>query len=72
MQVTLGIDVACRAAHQASLADASGKFAWSGRRFRTTTADLEYLWSLLPAGVSLSCVRQGGVLTGPDGRGAGV
>ena len=41
MQMTLGIDVACRAAHQASLADAAGRFAWSGRRFRTTAADLQ-------------------------------
>jgi len=31
-QMTLGIDVACRAAHQASLADERGKFAWSGRK----------------------------------------
>jgi hypothetical protein len=43
-QMTLGIDVACRAAHQASLADAAGRFAWSGRRFRTSAADLERLW----------------------------
>jgi transposase len=57
-QMTLGIDVACRAAHQASLADARGSFAWSGRRFRTTTADLEHLWSLLPAGVSLTVVME--------------
>ncbi|HXC64449.1 MAG TPA: IS110 family transposase, partial [bacterium] len=56
--MTLGIDVACRAAHQASLADARGSFAWSGRRFRTTTADLEHLWSLLPAGVSLTVVME--------------
>jgi len=29
-RMTLGIDVACRAAHQASLADGSGRFAWRG------------------------------------------
>ena len=29
-QMTLGIDVACRAAHQASLADEAGRFAWIG------------------------------------------
>jgi transposase len=46
----LGVDVACRAAHQASLADEQGRFIWSGRRFRTTPADLEQLWSMLPAG----------------------
>jgi hypothetical protein len=42
-RMTLGIDVACRAAHQASLADERGKFAWTGRRFRTAVADLERL-----------------------------
>jgi hypothetical protein len=38
--MTLGVDVACRAAHQASLADGRGNFVWSGRRFRTTSEDL--------------------------------
>jgi len=57
-QMTLGIDVACRAAHQASLADASGKFAWSGRRFRTTAADLDRLWESLPAGIELTVVME--------------
>ena len=48
-QMTLGIDVACRAAHQASLADHTGPLRlWSARTFRTTTADLEALWSILP------------------------
>jgi transposase len=46
----LRIDVACRAAHQASLADAQGRFVWSGRRFRTTPLDLDRLWARLPAG----------------------
>jgi transposase len=46
----LGVDIACRAAHQATLADEQGRFIWSGRRFRTTPADLEQLWSMLPAG----------------------
>jgi hypothetical protein len=40
MQLHLGIDVACRAAHQASLADEQGRFVWSGRRFRTNVGDL--------------------------------
>jgi len=57
-QMTLGIDVACRAAHQASLADERGKFAWSGRSFRTTVADLERLWALVPAGVTLTVVME--------------
>ena len=38
---TLGIDLACRAAHQASLADEKGKFVWAGRRFRSVRAELE-------------------------------
>jgi transposase len=46
----LGIDVACRAAHQASLADERGVFAWSGHRFHTTPDELERLWSKLPVG----------------------
>jgi transposase len=50
MSVRLGIDVACRAAHQASLADEQGRFIWSGRRFRTAAADLAQLWAMLPAG----------------------
>lgn len=51
MQLGLGIDIACRAPHQASLADGVGRLLWVGRRFRTTTADLEALWSALPEGV---------------------
>jgi transposase len=56
VQFCLGIDVACRAAHQATLADDRGKFVWSGRRFRTTAADLEVLWALLPAGTDPAAV----------------
>jgi transposase len=52
----LGIDVACRAAHQASLADDRGGFLWSGRRFRTTAAELERLWAMLPAGTEPASV----------------
>jgi transposase len=48
--VRLGIDIACRAAHQASLADEQGRFLWTGRRFRTTPLDLAELWAMLPAG----------------------
>ena len=44
----LGIDIACRAAHQVSLADEQGRFIWTGRRFRTTPQDLAGLWSMLP------------------------
>jgi transposase len=51
MQLCLGIDVACRAAHQASLADQAGRLIWVGRRFRTRAADLETLWGMLPEDV---------------------
>lgn len=45
--ITLGLDVACKTDHQASLADAAGRILWSGHRFRTTCRDLERLWSRL-------------------------
>jgi transposase len=44
MSKTLGIDVACRAAHQASLA-IDGRVVWSGRKFFTRPAELEKLWA---------------------------
>ncbi len=44
MALTLGIDVACRAAHQATLA-IDGKTLWRGRKFWTRPIDLERLWS---------------------------
>jgi transposase len=47
-RVLLGIDVACKSQHQASCADSSGSFLWSGWRFRTSSAELETLWSKLP------------------------
>jgi hypothetical protein len=49
MRITVGIDVACRAAHQASCADATGRYVWSGHRFSTTCGELERLWERLPA-----------------------
>jgi transposase len=52
----LGIDIACRAAHQASLADERGEFIWSGRRFLTTSRDLEDLWQSLPTGTEAADV----------------
>jgi len=42
--MTLGIDLACRAAHVASLAGADGTLVWRGRSFYTRPADLEKLW----------------------------
>src|SRR4051812_37755999 len=49
VSVRLGVDIACRAAHQASLADEQGRFVWSGHRFRTTPSELDRLWAMLPA-----------------------
>jgi len=54
----LGIDVACRAAHQGSLADEAGNFIWSGRKFRTTPEDLEALWQLLPEDAEITVVME--------------
>jgi hypothetical protein len=58
MKLRLGIDVACRAAHQATLADQTGTLLWSGRRFRTTAEELDQVWALLPAGV-MNCSTVG-------------
>jgi len=57
-EVRLGIDVACRADHQASLADERGEFLWSAWRFRTTPTDLEALWAKLPAGATVVVVME--------------
>jgi transposase len=46
MALTLGIDVACRAAHQATLAR-DGATVWRGRKFWTRPADLDRLWDNL-------------------------
>ena len=50
MILRMGIDIAVRAPHQASLADERGELIWSGHRFRTTATDLNLLWERLPAG----------------------
>jgi transposase len=47
VELTLGIDVACRAAHQASLARPDGSYVWTGRKFFTRPADLEALWAAI-------------------------
>jgi transposase len=49
--LTLGIDVAVRAAHQATLAR-DGATVWRGRKFCTRTADLERLWADLDLDVA--------------------
>lgn len=56
--VRLGIDVACRADHQASLADETGEFIWTGWRFRTTTTDLERLWAKIPADAEVTVILE--------------
>lgn len=57
-ELRLGIDVACRATHQASLADDRGAFVWSGWRFRTTSGDLEALWARIPEASSVTVVME--------------
>jgi transposase len=57
-ELRLGIDVACRADHQASLADESGELLWSGHRFRTRPRELDVLWAKIPAGVPLIVVME--------------
>jgi transposase len=49
VKVRLGVDVACRAAHQASCADERGQTLWAGHRFRTDPDELEALRAKLPA-----------------------
>jgi len=44
MSVTLGIDLACRTPHVATLADELGRLVWSGRTFWTRAGDLQDLW----------------------------
>lgn len=48
MILRMGIDIAVRAPHQASLADERGELLWSGHRFCTAAPDLERLWARLP------------------------
>lgn len=54
--IRVGIDVARRADHQASCADAAGEFLWSGWRLRTTPGDLERLWAKLPEDAEVTVV----------------
>ena len=57
-EVRLGIDVACRADHRASLADERGEFIWSSWKFRTTTTDLERLWAKIPDDASVTVILE--------------
>jgi transposase len=57
-KIKLGIDVACRADHQASCADGTGELLWSGWRFRTTPPDLERLWAKIPEGADVEVILE--------------
>jgi transposase len=57
-QLRLGIDIACRAAHQASLADESGRFIFSGKKFRTNSEALEMLWASLPEDAGITVILE--------------
>ncbi|MCV7077671.1 transposase [Mycobacterium szulgai] len=56
MVVWMGIDIAVRAPHQASLANEKGELLWSAHRCHGTTADLEKLWARVPTGQAPSDV----------------
>jgi transposase len=58
VKVRLGIDVACRADHQATLAGADGELLWSGWRFRSTPDDLEALWAKIPEGAEVQVILE--------------
>ena len=58
MVVYLGIDVACVAAHRASLADEKGEFLWSGWRFHTGPEQLERLWEKIPDGADVTVILE--------------
>jgi transposase len=49
VKIRLGVDIACRAPHQASSADEHGVMLFTGHRFRTDPDELEALWARLPA-----------------------
>jgi transposase len=54
----LGIDVACRSEHQATLTDRSGEILWTGFRFRTTITDLRSLWAKIPPRADLTVIME--------------
>jgi len=58
VRLTLGIDIACRAAHRASLADARGEFLWVAKAFRTSVADLEALWAAMPDEAEVTVIME--------------
>lgn len=50
LKIRIGIDIACRATHQAACADEAGNILWAGHRFRTNAGDLETIWARVPVG----------------------
>jgi len=54
----LGVDLACNAAHVATLADAAGRLVWSNYRFRPSIAELQALWAKVPARGRLQLVME--------------
>ena len=78
MTLTLGVDVAIRAEHQATLAR-DGVTVWRGRKFWTRPSDLERLWADLeltdpseltvvvePTRNAWSWWRSGSAVAGPE------
>ena len=49
MRLHLGIDLACREPHRASLSDTAGRLVWRNRRFHTSSDQLEALWTAVRA-----------------------
>lgn len=58
MIVYLGVDVACVAAHRASLADEQGSFLWTGWRFHSRPGELELLWEKIPDEAEVTVVME--------------
>lgn len=56
--VNLGIDVACRATHRASLTDESGEMLWTGRGFATVPDELAQLWEAIPDGADVTVIME--------------
>lgn len=58
MKVIIGIDIACRAAHQASCADEAGALIWTGHKFTTCVDGLEQLWERIPSDSEVTVVLE--------------
>lgn len=56
--MTLGIDVAVRARHRATLADDTGAYVWSGAGFRTHPDELAGLWEQVPEDAQVTVVLE--------------